>query len=714
MDKKQGFCKSDKTCKSPFLYGSVSFLPNSMSLCEQLTHKRAITYQVLLTHHIKIFMKKTYWYWNRLKCMPLPEIPYRLQKTVYNHLQQAGFFLSKKIPLPDYSISGNSFIGKPNHIQKSFYCNSAKQILQGKIQIFNTNHESSLNSWNWNRDPLTKVVAPLVFGKLLDYRDPSLVGNIKYLWEPNRHLHLVTLAQAYYLTKDGRYLSGIKDQLDLWFTQCPYPLGPNWTSSLELGIRLINWSFVWQLIGGRNSPLFDNYEGSAFLQRWMVSVYQHIHFIKGYFSKYSSANNHLIGEAAGLLVASITWPYWKNHIQWRDLAKNLLEREALLQNGADGVNKEQAISYQQFVLDFLIIAALAGQANQVIFSDAYWIRIEKMLEYLASIMDYAGNVPMIGDADDGFVVTLSKQQKWCPYKSLLATGSILFNRGDFKAKSKTLDDKTRWLLGVEAEQKYPKIYEKTSGLPIRNQYPIGGYYIMGCDFETTDEIRILVDAGPLGYREIAAHGHADALSFTLSVAGLEFLIDPGTFAYHTEQKWRDYFRGTSAHNTIRVDGLDQSVSGGNFMWLQKANARADIWKSEEMVDHFIGRHDGYLRLDDPVTHKREIKFLKKYRKLFIEDTLECKKQHVIECFWHFSEACRVKKDGNIIKAINADHSIDIKMSNYYSEIEIFEESFSPPAGWISRNFHIKAPSSTVTAKSTINDQTTFVTEIICR
>ena len=78
---------------------------------------------------------------------------------------------------------------------------------------------------------------------------------------------------------------------------------------------------------------------------------------------------------------------------------------------------------------------------------------------------------------------------------------------------------------------------------------------------------------PLGYLSIAAHGHADALSFTLSVGGNEILIDPGTFAYHTQKRWREYFRGTSAHNTLRVDGADQSVPGGNFLWTQHSQTR---------------------------------------------------------------------------------------------------------------------------------------------
>ena len=71
---------------------------------------------------------------------------------------------------------------------------------------------------------------------------------------------------------------------------------------------------------------------------------------------------------------------------------------------------------------------------------------------------------------------------------------------------------------------------------------------------------MVADAGALGYRAAATHGHADALSFTFSVGGREFLVDPGTYAYYTQQAWRRYFRGTAAHNALRIDGLDQSVA----------------------------------------------------------------------------------------------------------------------------------------------------------
>src|SRR5204863_4355100 len=99
-------------------------------------------------------------------------------------------------------------------------------------------------------------------------------------------------------------------------------------------------------------------------------------------------------------------------------------------------------------------AVLAGRAHGVRFPAAVDARLEAMLEFIASIMDVGGNVPMIGDSDDGCVVRLSPEPGFCRYRSLLAAGAVLFRRGDFKAKAGRLDDKTRWLLGEGAQDVY--------------------------------------------------------------------------------------------------------------------------------------------------------------------------------------------------------------------------------------------------------------------
>ncbi len=651
------------------------------------------------------------WYWNRLRCMSPGEVGHRVQQKAFAQLQRWGLATARRAPDPDLSEPLCNFVSFGDGISARPYVGAADEILTGRLRIFAMDHVYGA-TMEWNRDPKTRTMAPLIFGKTLNYRNPRAVGDIKYLWEPNRHLHLVTLAQAYHLTGDRRYLQGLRRQLESWFDQCPYLKGPNWTSSLELAIRLINWSIAWQLIGALDCAAFQGEDGQEFRDRWLTSIYRHMQFVRGNLSRYSSANNHLIGELAGLYVGASTWPFWPKTRKWGAQTKKELLCEALLQNAPDGVNREQAISYQQFVLDFLIIAGLAARAKCDDFSDGYWERIEVMLEFIASVMDVNGNVPMIGDADDGYVVRLSQEPDFCPYRSLLATAAVLFERGDFKRKAGRFDDKSRWLFGSRGEEQFRRLESAVLALP-RRAFPEGGYYILGCEFDTDKEVRIVVDAGPLGYLSIAAHGHADALAFTLSVGGHEFLIDPGTYAYHTDRKWRDYFRGTSAHNTLAVDGENQSAIGGSFMWTRKANATCESWEPGDGMDRFVGVHDGYMRLPDPVIHRREICLTKPERKIVITDILECLSTHLVQCYWHFSEACDVALEEASLIVTNVGITIKLSISDPRMKFEIAKGRADPPIGWVSHRFDVKAPTTTAVGTIRIHGTHTLCTEITC-
>jgi hypothetical protein len=659
------------------------------------------------------YISRLLWYWNRFRRMSPSELGYRVYQKFSARAQRIGWGTVRSMPTADFSFPASAFIDNAAGVSPDSYVESADKIMRGELRVFGMEYMAG-TVIQWNRDPRTGTMAPLVFGKTLNYRDERLVGDIKYLWEPNRHLHLVTLAQAYRLTSDGRYLDGIRCQLESWFEQCPYLMGPNWTSSLELAIRLINWSLTWQIVGGSSSDLFTDAKGMRFRDRWLRSIYQHMHFIDGHHSRFSSANNHLIGELAGLFIGSMTWPFWPQVTRWRKSAQQELEYEALTQTGPDGVNREQAISYQQFVLDFLLIAGLAGRANDCKFSAVYWGRIEAMMEFIASVMDVNGNIPMIGDADDGYVVRLSQSRDFCPYSSMLATGTVLYSRGDFKGKARKFDDKTHWLLGAGGKDKYAAIVASKGSLPIHRVFPDGGYYILGCNFETEQEVRLLADAGPLGYLSLAAHGHADALSIWLSVGGREFLIDPGTYAYHTESEWRNYFRGTSAHNTVTVDGQDQSVGGGNFMWVRHATAKCTLWETNDDSDRFIGRHEGYRRLADPVTHEREVVLRKSAHSIAISDVLRCVKLHLIERSWHFSERCRVSVcDNGIIDAENDGVKIRIIPGEKLAEVRTLRGSTRPYVGWVSRSYDYKCETTTVIWKSRIMHTTNLSAELYC-
>lgn len=651
------------------------------------------------------------WYLNRLRCMSLRELQDRLYSSIYMSAQRIGLFTVKHPPEPDLRRSGELTLIGTENVDIEKYRNAADVILEGKLNLFSLEDLEYGKIPTWNRNALSGQLAPLSFGKTLDYRNVAEIGDIKYIWIPNRHDHLVTVAQAYYLTGEQRYLYFIDKQIRSWIEQCPYMKGPNWTSSLELAIRLINWANIWALIGGIDSKIFSDKDGQCFRARWLGVIYQHVDFIHGHFSKNSSANNHLIGEASGLFVACNVWPFWKQFECWKDTGRKLLEREILMQTYRDGVNKEQSFFYHQFVLNFFLIADLVARTGNDPFSEAYKKRIEGMLEFVAALMDKNGNIPMIGDGDDGYILRLSPDKNFCHYRSLIATGSVLFGRRDFREKAGEIDDKTRWLIGDSVIAESMDSRKENTTLPIRRHFPEGGYYILGTDFETESEIRMLVDAGLLGYTSIAAHGHADALAVLLNIGGLEFLIDPGTFSYQSNMKWRDYFRGTSAHNTVRIDQQNQSIIAGKFMWHHKARAGCERWESDADKDLFIGYQDGYLRLDDPVFHRRKIYFDKVDRQFQITDSVECGKQHIVEFFWHFSERCKVIVDGLDIVAEQGGCKVIMKLNGTGWDIQRYAGQESPPCGWVSRSFNVKTPTTTIVCKRKITGTEHFMTDI---
>jgi len=651
------------------------------------------------------------WTLSRLRAMSAREVGFRLRRKVQQDAERAGIGLAH--PSEPVGRCGRPWVSPlPRGFEVEHYRLAADRILDGRFDVFALEDAPLGFPPRWNVDPKTGIQAPLDFGCGLDYRDAKRVGDIKYLWEINRHLELVTLAQAWHLSADERYAQGAKVLVDSWLNDCPYPRGANWCASLEHAIRLVNWAFAWQLLGADESALFSGEGGRAFRRRWVESIYQHCHFIARHFSRHSSANNHLMGEATGLFIASLTWPFWPDSTRWRDQARAEIAREALLQTFEDGVNKEQAVWYHHSVADMLLIAGLFARANGCDFDPQYWGVLESMLDFLASIMDVSGGVPAIGDADEGVLVRLvpAGTDSWPGvYRSLLATGAVLFGRPEFRRKAGRLDDKTRWLLGDAAMSRFDALDASGAQLPVRRSFPRAGYYILGDKFETPDEVRIVADAGSLGYLSIAAHGHADALAFTLTVGGRPFLVDSGTYAYHTERAWRRYFRGTSAHNTIMVDGEDQSVFGGPFLWLQHAAASVDEFVCSPHDQVLVAHHDGYRRLANPVHHRRTWHYETANAILTVCDELLCSGLHSVEILWHFAPECQVDREGGCVAAerdgvrVELEHSADLSVTLVRGRAP--EGGIERPLGWVSHGFDHKTPTTAVVLAGRIRGNT---------
>lgn len=651
--------------------------------------------------------EKVRWYVNRLRLMQPAELAHRVLGTAKALVERAGLWRLVQVPEPSLINLGSPWVEEypDDSLDPSPSLVAADSLLQGRWRIFSIDAAPLGFPPEWNRDPLSGTLAPLTFGKLLDYRDEKRVGNIKYLWEPSRHLELVTLAQAWRASGDQRYLDACATLLNSWFEQCPFPLGVHWSSALESAVRLLNWSVGWHLLGGVDAPLFGGDEGLALRRRWLDQVYLHQRFICGHLSRNSSANNHLLGELMGLFVASLTWPCWRESPGWLSMSQQAFEAEALRQNWEDGVNKEQGIYYHHEVADMMLLCGLYGRANGRDFSPALWRRLQAMLVFIDAIMDVSHNVPMFGDADDALMVRFDPRPEFNPFLSLLCTGAELFGQPQWR-RGPNADMKTRWLLGSGGM--------RIATPPLDRQpraFPQGGYWILGSSLGNVCEVKLVADAGPLGYLSIAAHGHADALAFTMSLGGQEILVDPGTYAYHTQPQWRDYFRGTSAHNTLRVDGLDQSVIGGNFMWLDKASARCTYFSQSAEADEWVGEHDGYLRLADPVLHRRRIAYRPEENLVRVTDDVVCLSGHQLEWHWHFAPACTIElsAQGAIVHAPGWRLELFAEAGDIRFSVHRGQEA--PPLGWISRRFDHKEPSPTLRGACSVLGSRSLVSQL---
>ncbi|HEX6362663.1 MAG TPA: alginate lyase family protein, partial [Albitalea sp.] len=568
--------------------------------------------------------------------------------------------------------------------------------MAGDLKVFGQSVPMREGIPDWNRDPVTGRSIPLDFGLFIDFRHIGGGVDIKHLWEVNRHLWWVTIAQAWALTGRQAYLARLGALIDDWVRACPYGRGANWASPVEHGIRLINWSIVWQLIGGERCDLWQGQSGRERLQRWYACIFQHMRFASDNYSRYSSADNHLIGEAAGVFVAGHVWDCWAQARQLRRRAKRILETETLRQFAPDGVNREQALCYHEFSLQFLLAAGLCARAAEDDFAPATWGRIEAALTFLAAMVDGQGRLPAIGDADDGRVWALGASDA---HRFLLALGAALFSRDDLHAKAQAgraqPDAPLSWIAGVAPH--VPVDAGAVRRLPTR--FEQGGYVLLGHDLHDPDELRVLFDCGSLGYNRIAGHGHADALSVLLTWAGREWLVDAGTYCYNAAPQLRRYFRGTSAHNTLVVDDQDQSEYGASFLWLRDVNC-ALIPENGATGRRVHATHDGYLRLSDPVMHHRRVTL--DGRTLLVEDWLECAQPHDVMLHWHAGVGIALQREG-ADWALRADgHTVRLRLEGAEFQAGVIEGCEDPVQGWVSPRFYERAAAPVLVARARLS------------
>ncbi|MBL8880322.1 MAG: alginate lyase family protein [Phycisphaerales bacterium] len=599
----------------------------------------------------------------------------------------------------DVMPAGLSGILRSNPIDTSLI-NRANDAVAGRIDLFDLPRKFIGDPPDWNRDHKHNIAPPPSLSQTIDYRSFATVGDCKFVWEPNRHQHFVILARAFQRTGDQRYATTIARQIASWLDQCPFAHGMNWRSPLELGIRLINW--VWALSMIRDSGAID----ARLAARIRESVALHVWEIARKYSRGSSANNHLIGEAAGVSIATAYFPELRGAARMRREAREILSLEIMRQTHVDGGSAEQAFGYHVFITQFFTLAAIVARVIGEDFDPALWKRLEAMYAFAAEMLA-GGDAPNFGDADDGYVIDLGADPR--DFREWLPVGAALFNRAEFVRQGSDAIGPAQWLLNAASLTNG----DESSAFASAAFRETGIYLLQSGSRTEQNALSVLFDCGPLGYGPLAAHGHADALSFTLRVNGREVFADAGTYDYFTYPEWRDYFRGTPAHNTITIFGRNQSELLGPFQWGHRAESRCLEWSPAESGGRVAGEHDGYARMGLGVIHRRSITLDSVGGVIRVEDCLVGRAGLPFEVRFHVGMGCRVAEiHGNQVEIETSDGDRAFLSLPRELKTRVIAGDNHQSGGWVSRGYHRRTAVATIAAAGVTSGDNRLCTEIL--
>jgi hypothetical protein len=566
---------------------------------------------------------------------------------------------------------------------------TADRLMDGYADHFGVTRDD-LVSPDWSYDPRTGRRAPSdAYAFNIPYRDQQAVGDIKQLWELSRHQHLTVLSAAFALTGDDRYACRVADHLKSWWAANPPMRGVHWISGIELGIRLLSWVWVRRLLGGWSGApgLFeDNPEA-------LHQIRHHQRWLAAFPSRGSSANNHVIAEATGHLAAACAFPWFPESAGWRADALRLLDEQLRRNTFPSGLNRELATEYHGLALELGLAAAVEADAAGLAVPESTWLVLMRMTDALAAVVDVQLQPPRQGDGDDGCGLVLDgdSTDRWA---SLLSTGEALFGRLTWWPAVRTSDLRTLLWSGLTgphplsvARPDHRQSHFADAGLTVlRVSHPDG-------------EIWCRCDGGPHGFLSIAAHAHADALSVEVRYDGVDVLTDPGTFCYHGASQWRSYSRSTLGHNTLELDGRDQSRAGGPFLWTRHARSRVLVVHSQlDGVLRWRAEHDGYSRRGRPVVHRRSVELDSATRELRVLDDVISFRPHPCRLAFHLGPQIAAELGGRRAMLHWVHHGrehtavlqlpAELKWSAYCGSVD-------PPLGWYAPTFGRKTPTVTL-------------------
>lgn len=547
------------------------------------------------------------WLMRRLKAMSIPEVMWRISQKLIQKNEQKRFKaqrLAVTATLFNQRLSGIKIDADKMHLNlenRDFGLNTQIPLLGG--------YDYKQYKMQWNAGFQTGNTWPDEFSYSLEYKQRDDVGDARTNWELNRHFQFALLAKDYAASGEEKYLNEFRELFEDWNEKNPFLWGISWTSVMEVAIRCSNWCYTYCFLRSADAP-------ENLLEELRIGIVNMTEYVANHYSRFSSANNHLIVEAYSIGQTGVLCEYKP----WIKLAVDILTRELPLQNYSDGVNKELSLHYQSFYMEAMGLMMRLLIKNSYNVPSAWKPMLEKMCTYVADCMGDYGETVVFGDDDEGKILDLQGGLKH--YQYVLGLFSCLLDQ-QYTDMGRLQCENLNWLFSAKERNavQSKQLYRP----PFSACYKEGGNTILR---SKDNRILIGIDHAALGFGSIAAHGHADALSFQMYVSGQPVFVDPGTYIYHCDLESRNAFRRTENHNTVCVNGKDQSEMLGAFLWGRKAKCELISYVEDGNQVALQAKHNGY----NPYAHLRTFKFDERARLEIadiVSDGAECELNFVL-------------------------------------------------------------------------------------